>query len=329
MGLGKMGKNLITGGLGFIGLYLAKKLVDDNEKVVLFQRRTEATGLKFFQNIREKVEVISGDLGNWVQVLDVVKNKDISCIYHLGALRTPLSERCPAAAYVANINGTFNVLEAARLFGVDSVIFMSSGDSFRLDVPRLVSNDAPQRPLTMYGVTKVCGERLGECYHAGFGVNFRGVRGAAIIGLGRFANARDASSSLTAYNYLAIQEAAMGRPYTIYVDKSTTMSLLYVKDLVQGLVDLKKAEDGKLTRRIYNLYGFSATAQELVNTVKKYVPEAQIDFKPDQAMIRVSHRLDDTLARNDWGWAPCYSLDEVVRDVIKEVRANRTLYECW
>lgn len=316
-----MGKNLITGGLGFIAYHLAKLLLDEGEEVVLFDVASES---RLAHGIKGSVTIVRGDLSNWVHVLDAVKNNDISCIYHAGAVLPPISEQSPAAAYAVNVTGTFNILEAARLLGVDGVIYPSTLATFGLDVPRIVPNDAPQRPPNMYGVTKVCSERLGEYYRTRFGVNFRGVRFTPIIGMGRFDRAQ------SAYNYLAIQESALGRPYTIYVDKSTTIALLYVKDAVRGLVNLKRAEEAKLTRRVYNLYGFSITAQQLVDSVRRCIPEAQIDFKPDQSMIRLvknlPERLDDTLARADWGWSARYSLDQAVENFIGEVRANRAIY---
>ncbi len=317
-----MGKNLITGGFGFIGYHLAKLLLDEGEEVVLFDVASDS---RLAQGVKSSVTIVRGDLSNWVHVLDAVKDNDISCIYHAGALLPPISEQSPATAYAVNVTGTFNVLEAARLLGVGSVIYPSTLATFGLDVPRIVPNDAPQRPPNMYGVTKVCSERLGEYYHTRFGVNFRAVRFTPIIGMGRFDRAQ------SAYNYLAIQESALGRPYTIYVDESTTIALLYVKDAVRGLVDLKRAEEAKLTRRVYNLYGFSITAQQLVGSVRRCIPEAQIDFKPDQSMIRLvknlPEKLDDTLAREDWGWSPRYSLDQAVENFIGEVRANRAIYE--
>jgi nucleoside-diphosphate-sugar epimerase len=317
-----MGKNLITGGHGFLGYYLAELLLGEGEEVVLFDVVSES---RFTESIKDRLKAVRGDLRNWVQVLDVVKDNDISCIFHAGALLPPVTEQSPAAAYAVNVTGTFNVLEAARLFGVDSVIYLSTLATFGRDVPRIVPNDAPQHPPNMYGVTKVCSERLGEYYYTRFGVNFRGVRFPPIIGMGRFDKAQ------SAYNYLAIQETALGRPYTVYVDTSTTIALLYVKDAVWSLVDLRNAEDRKLTRRVYNLYGFSATAQELVDSVGRCIPEAQIDFKPDQEMItlveNLPQRLDDTLAREDWGWSTRYSLDQAVEDFIGEIRAHRAIYE--
>jgi len=312
-----MGKSLITGGHGFIGYYVVKLLLDEGEQVVLFDVAPES---RLTRGIKDNVKIVRGDLSNWAQVLDAVKGNAIDSIYHAGAPLPPVTEQHPAAAYAVNVTGTFNVLEAARLFDLKSVIYLSSLATFGRDVPPVVPNDASQRPPNMYGVTKVCCERLGEYYYTRFGVNFRAVRFPPIIGMGRFDRAQ------SAYNYLAVQESALGRPYTVYVDKSTTIALLYLKDVLLGLVDLKKAEDEKLTRRVYNLYGFPATAQELVDTVKGYIPDAKIDFKPDQAMItaveNLPQRLDDTVARRDWGWSPRYTLDRAVEDFIQEVRAN-------
>jgi len=322
-----MGRNLITGGFGLIGRRLAKLLLDEGEEVVLFDVASES---RLTKDIKDRVKIVRGDLTNWVQVIDAVKNNNISCIYHLGSLLPPTTEQNPAAAFAVNITGSFNILEAARLLGVDSVTYASSLSTFGFDLPQVIPNDFPQRPPNMYGVTKVCSERLGEYYHSRFGVNFRGVRFPVIMGPGRVLGV-----GWTAFTSLLIEEAAMGRPYTIYVDKSTNAGFLYLKDAAQSLIDLNRVDDERLTRRVYSLYGFSATAQDLVDSVKSYIPEAQIDFKPDQAMLRIietqyaviSKRLDDTLAREDWGWSPHYSLDQAVEDFIKEVRANKAISE--
>jgi threonine 3-dehydrogenase len=208
---------------------------------VLFDVAPES---RFTKGIRDSVEIIRGDLSNWAQVLGVVKDNDVNCIYHAGALLPPVTEQHPAAAYAVNLTGTFNVREAARLFDVESVIYLSSLATLGRDVPAVVPNDASQRPPNMCGVTKACSERLGEYYYSRFGVDFRGVRFRPIIGMGHLDRAQ------SAYNYLAIQESAMGRPYTVYVERSTTIALLYVKDAVLGLLALKKADNARLTRRV-------------------------------------------------------------------------------
>ena len=316
-----MGKNLITGGLGFIGYHLTNLLLDQGEEVTIFD---VAAGSKLFRDIQDRVTLIRGDVSNWSQVLDSVRTSRADCIFHAGAMLPPGSEQNPQAAFSINMNGTYNVLEAARMFDVKSVMFISTLATYGRDVPAVVPNDAAQHPLNMYGVTKVCGERLGEYYQRRFGVNFRGVRLTPILGMGRL------DSAQSAYIYKSGQEAAMGRPYSIYVEPDTSIAILYVKDAAWGLYDLRNAPEDKLSTRIYSLYGLTATGQGIRDAILKAVPDAKIDFQPDAQQTQLVHnlpeKLDDAMARHDWGWAPRYSLDEAVADFVKDVRSKADIY---
>ncbi|HEX77172.1 MAG TPA: NAD-dependent epimerase/dehydratase family protein [Dehalococcoidia bacterium] len=317
-----MAKNLITGGLGFIGCYLARQLLGRGEEVVLFD---VAPGSKLIEDVKDRVKIVRGDLSNWVHVLDAVKNNHIDCIYHCGAILPPFSEESPSAAFMVNVAGTFHVLEAARLMGVESVLFPITIATYGPGVPPEVNEDAPQLPPNMYGTTKVCGERLGEYYHRRFGVNFRAVRFPPIMGPGR------KGAAPSAYSCYVIEEPALGRPYTVYVDKEARIPLLYVEDAVHCLIALKNSHENRLKRRIYNIHGFSPTAQELANAVRKHIPEAKIGFDPDPATMAIINnwprRLDDARAREEWGWSPRYTLDEAVADFVAAVRANPAMYQ--
>jgi len=316
-----MGKNLITGGFGFIGHHLMNLLLAQGEEVAIF----DVVGASRFGAAPEGVKVFRGDVSNWAQVLEAVKESGAECIYHAGAILPPVSEQSPQAAFTINVTGTFNVLEAARLFGVRQVILLSTLATFGRDVPGVVPDNAAQHPPSMYGTTKVCAERLGEYYHRRFGVDFRGVRLTPLMGMGRFDTAQ------SAYVYRAVQDTALGKPYTIYVAPGTPISVTYVKDAAWGLLDLKNAPQDKLTRRVYNLFGFLATGGELAEVVKRVIPEAQLDFKPDPKMIELvmnlPERLDDTLARQDWGWNHRYDLERSVRDMVADIRKHRHVYE--
>jgi len=314
-----MSKNLITGGLGFVGYNLARELLKQGEEVIIFD---VVQNSKLVEDIKGEAKIILGDVGNWNHVLDAIKNNDIDCIYHLGALLTDPAEENHLAAYMrVNANGTFHVLEAARLFDVASVVFTSSLAIFGPGIPPSVSDDAPQKPMTIYGVIKAFGEGLGEYYHRKFGVNFRGVRFPAVIGPGRH-------GAVGAYTSLIIEEPARGRPFIVAVDETAQIPLLYIKDAVLSLVSLEKASDASLTRRVYNLQGFSPTAKEMADTVRRHLPGAHIEFRPQEAAVRVVHswprELDDTNARQDWGWNPAYDLDKTVHDFIAEVQANQS-----
>ncbi len=137
-------------------------------------------------------------------MLSAIKNHDAELIYHTGALLSAQAERYPVSAFRTNLVGTFNVLEAVRLFGVGMVIFASSIATFGEGVSDPVSNKATQKPMTMYGVTKVVSERLGEYYCGRFGVNFRALRLPSIVGVER------GPGGASAYSTLMIEKPARG-----------------------------------------------------------------------------------------------------------------------
>ncbi len=311
-----MPRNLITGGLGFLGRALARKLVEMGEVVVLFDVVDEP---KLEGHWKEEVTTIRGDIVHLPPILEALKAHEIDTIYHAGALLPPVSEQNLPAAFAVNVLGTLNVLEAARLYSVKNVIFVSTIATYGLGLPALVNEDLPQQPRNMYGTTKVCGERLGEQYHRRHGVNFRAVRFPPILGAAR----RDSAPS--AFSYLAIREPAVGRPYTIYIERKDSIPVLYIKDAVQGLISLNASEESRLKRRVYNIHGFSLSAGDLAEMVKKHIPKAQISFQPDPAMMDIIRGwpiLDDSRARQEWGWQPEYLLEESVKDFISEVQAN-------
>jgi len=173
---------LITGGMGFIGTYLARALLKDGEEVVLFDIVPSSP---LIRDIKDKVKIVRGDLSSWAEVLEVVKTYKIDGIYHTGALLSASAEEKPITAYQVNAGGTFNILEAAKLFDIERVVYLSTIASYGLGIPDVVDEDTIQMPISMYGVTKVFSERLGEYYNRKFGVDFRGVRLPAVIGPGR------------------------------------------------------------------------------------------------------------------------------------------------
>jgi threonine 3-dehydrogenase len=314
---------LITGGLGFIGTHLARRLVSIGEKVVLFDVTRQS---RLIADIKDRVTIVQGDLGNWSQVLDAVKSNDIDGIFHTGALLSASAEESPLTAYNVNSNGTFYVLEAARFFDVRTVVFLSTIATYGPGLGDRVDDDAAQRPTTMYGVTKVFSERLGEYYHSKFGVNFRGVRLPSVIGPGR------GGGGVSAYSSLIVQEPAAGRPYDVFVDEQTRIPLLYIKDAVGAMISLAEAREDKLKSRMYNIEGFSPTALELATVVRKYVPDdARLQFRPVPEMVKIAQswprELDGTNATRDWGWKSEYSLERAVQDFVKEFGARRDMFD--
>jgi nucleoside-diphosphate-sugar epimerase len=318
-----MAKRFITGGAGMVGRQLARMLLARGDEVVIFDVSPAA---KLPEDIRERVTLMRGDLSNWAEVMSAVESARPETIYHIGALMPPASEQSHASAWGINVNGTMHILEAARLFDVHTVVYSSTTATFATSLPEPVPNDFAQHPVTLYGVTKVCSERLGEYYHRRYAVDFRGVRFLSILGPGRVPG-----SGWSAYTSLVIEECARGNPYVIKVNADLRLRFIYVKDAALSLLQLGDADSGRLTTRMYNLDGFSASTEELVGGVTAVLPEARITWEFDPAYQRVmdtqygniQHRMDDSAARADWKWQPVFSRDEAIRDFIVDVRNGR------
>ena len=250
---------LITGGTGFIGSQLARFLHQKGDKVTLFDIEPN---LSLIGDIKDKVNVVRGDLACLSDVLSATKNHNTELIYHTGALLSARAERYPISAFKTNLVGTFNVLEAARFFEVGMVIFASSIATFGEGVSDPILNEAPQKPMTMYGVTKVASERLGEYYCRRFGVNFRALRLPSIVGLGR------GSGGASAYSTLMIEKPARGESYQVYVSQDSKIPILYIKDALRAFMGLQEADETKLRRRVYNIGGISPTVGQIAGSVR-------------------------------------------------------------
>lgn len=311
---------LITGGSGFIGLELTKSLVNRGEKVVIFDKVIDDS---LFAT-DERVQKVKGDITNWPEVLNVVQQNRIDTIFHLAAILSAISEESPWASININALGTLYVLEAARLFKVNKVIFTSSMGVYGItSYNSVVTEDSVQRPSTIYGVTKVFGELLGLYYHTKFGIDFRGVRFPQLIGPGV------KTMGFGQYSSWLIEAAIKREPFDVWVPEDTVIPLMYIKDAIRSLIMLYDAPEDKIKTRVYNLGQIlpPPTAKDLVDTVKRYYPDAQIAFKPDPKAVSVLKTIPRMIkadaAQQEWGWHIAYDLEETVKDFIEEVKIMR------
>lgn len=317
-----MARNLVTGGMGLLGIYLARELLAEGEEVILFQRRGELPSTA--ADIKDKSIVHAGDVRNWVQVLEAVRDHAIDTVYHAAALLTKDCEESAANGFRTNVVGTLNILEGARILGVKNVIFVSTGSTYGFKShPKRILDDTPQKPETMYATTKVCCERLGEQYWRQYGLNFRAARFAVVVG-----PAKQHSYHFGDWSGI-IERTALNEPYTAHSDPNIACAYIYVKDAVRALVGLKKADESKLRQRVYNVHGFLATLAEVDQVLRKHIPGTRISFDWDRgeamraANEAVSYEMDNTSALQDFGYQTSYPLQEMVEDFIREVRAGR------
>ncbi len=315
---------LITGGTGLLGREVARQLVDRNEEIVLFDIVPRE---KMWADIKEKVKFVRGNLANWASVLNVVKEYRPKSIFHLGAMLSLPCEMDPWAAYQVNCNGTTYILDAARLFGVEKVIFSSSIAAVSCpEVPDVATDYTLQRPRLIYGVTKLFGELLGRFYNKKFGLDFRAIRYSCVIapGVKTLGGAQCIPWS--------IEHAVKGESYDLWLEPEVSIAILYYKDAARATIMLHDAQKEQIQTMCYNVIGINLNnVQEFIDIVKKHIPEAKIGFKPDpekmQALEGLPRAFDESRAQAEWNWRHKYSAEEMIQDFIEEVRTRKELHE--
>jgi len=322
---GKKMDVLVTGGTGFIGSEVVRVLLKRGERVTAFDINPST---KLLEDVKDKVKVVRGDLGNFSHVLSVVKESKPKVIYHLGGMLSVPSDADPQAAFRANAMGTFHVLEAARLFDVEKVLFSSTLATYGLNIREGKIDDFTlQRPELFYGCTKVFCELMGLFYRRKYGLDYRGVRYPSIVGPGV------KTPGIVQYNAWVIEECAKGRPYTVYVRPDTRCPIMYYKDAARAIVMLGDAPRESIQMVNYVVAGPTpaASAQELVDMVRAKIPGAKIDFKVDEEKQKIIDKLvlpvDDSLARKEWGWYPEYDQERIVEDFLEELRNHPERYD--
>lgn len=318
-------KVLITGGTGFISAELARLLLSQGENVILFDIDPNYARIN---DIKDQVKIVRGDLANWAEVFNVVKENNIEGVYHLGSMLSVPSEANPWASFRVNVCGTMHMLEAARLFNVEKVAFSSTTATYGLGVKRVITDETIQRPTTMYGCGKVYCELLGSFYRRKFGLDFRSVRFPSVVGPGV------KTPGVAQFTSWMIEHAVQGKPYECFVSEETKVPVIYFKDAVSSIEMLFQAPKEQINTVNYNVAGVTPTlsAKELELTIKKYIPEVQVTYKPDPQIMQFYRSfnvevIDDGKAREEWGWIPTYlDFDKLVADFINEVRLHPERY---
>lgn len=309
-----MKKILVTGSVGQIGSELTMELRKryGNDNVVAGGRKTKPSEKLLNSGPFEVVDCTDMDT-----LRKVVKKHDIDTIYHLAAILSAVAEAKPQLAWDVNINGLYNVLEVAQ--ENECVVFTpSSIGAFGLSTPLDdTPQDTIQRPNTMYGVTKVAGELLCDYYHKRFGVDTRGVRYPGII-----SNETLPGGGTTDYAVEIYYEAIKNKKYTCNLGAGTFLDMMYMPDAIKAAIDLMEADPGKLKHRnAFNVTAMSFDPEIIAAEIKKIIPEFTMDYKVDPVKQAIAdswpNNMDDSAAKEEWGWEPEYTLPEMTKDMIE------------
>ena len=311
-----MKKILVTGATGQIGseLTLALRERYGNENVVAAGHKRKPSEELLNSG---PFEII--DCGTISTVEKVVKKYKIDAIYHLAAILSAVAEANPKLAWDVNISGLCNVLDVAREHGC-AVFTPSSIGAFGPNTPKdNTPQDTIQRPSMMYGITKVTGELLCDYYHKKYGVDTRGVRFPGIISYVTLPG-----GGTTDYAVEIYYEALKHRRYTSYLKPDTYMDMMYMPDAIKAAIDIMEANPSKLLHRnAFNVTAMSFAPEEIADEIKKYIPDFVIDYKIDPIRQSIAdswpNKMDDSAAREEWGWQPSYDLASMTKDMLDKL----------
>ena len=304
-------KILITGAGGQLGCDLASLLKDRGHLVI----GTDIASRPAHMPADEWHHL---DVADKNSVISLFRQDKPEVVYHLAAILSARGEEIPQQTYKVNEIGTFNVLEACREAHVRQLMYCSSIAVFGANTPDPTPDDTALLPTTMYGVTKVGGELLGNYYHARWGFDFRGVRFPGLI------SAALPGGGTSDYALFMYVDGVRIGTYEAFCRPDTRIPLMYMPDALRALVELSEAPREKLRRCVYNIAAFSPEAREIADSVKKQVPGVKLTFRPDKRRQAIldswPNALDDTCAQNDWGWKPAFDLEQMGIDLIPKVR---------
>jgi len=262
------------------------------------------------------------------EFLDVLDNKKISEtidkfkiteIYHLAAILSGNAEKNPMWAWDINMRGLFNVLELARDKKIKKLFWPSSMGAFG---PLTPSINTPQYtimdPNTVYGISKLAGERWVEYYFEKYNLDVRSLRYPGLISY-----KADAGGGTTDYAVEIFYSAIRSKKYKCFLKKDSRLPMMYMDDAVNATINLMETDTKNISvRSSYNLGGISFTPEELVIELKKYVPELKVKYSPDfrQAIADSWPRsISDEVAFKDWGWKHEFDLKKMTRVMYEEI----------
>lgn len=307
---------LITGGTGFIGAEIARMILASDPDADLHVTH-RSNNLGRLAGIEDKVTLHHLDLVDHDSVDRVISDVAPERLFHFGAMLTGPGEADPQTLLAINATGFIRTIEAARMAGTRQMIFASSIGTYGRDLgDGPITDLSLQRPSSVYGVTKVFGENLGAWYRDKYDLDFRSLRYPSIVGPGV------TTWSLAQYTSWMIEKPAQGEPFEAWVDPSAIVAILHYKDAARAALELAAAPAESITGINYLVNGIAPTpsAAEIAAAVQSQIPDAQITFAPEPGMPR-RIIIDDQAARDEWGWAASYSLDDMVTDMIDAVNS--------
>ncbi|MDI1233025.1 MAG: NAD-dependent epimerase/dehydratase family protein [bacterium] len=314
---------LVIGACGQLGTELVESLrtiYGDSHVIASDIRQSEHAVFK--QGPFENLDILDKN-----RLSEILTKYQPSQVYHLAALLSATAEAKPKLGWTLNMDGLFNVLDAAVDFKIGKVYWPSSIAVFGPSTP---VNHTPQNcvmdPNTIYGITKLAGERYCEYYFQKRGVDVRSLRYPGLIG-----HKSDPGGGTTDYAVSIYHDALTSGHHNCFLKDNTELPMLYMPDALKATLDIMHApaENVKI-RSSYNLAGMSFSPAEITAAIQKFIPGFTTEYNPDKRQAIADswpNSIDDSEAKKDWGWQPAYDLDTMTKDMLVNLapRYGKTL----
>ena len=311
-----MGKKLVIGSSGQIGVELIEQLAKD-----FGPNQVIAADIKLVSEGKTLgVEYITLDVLDKEKLFEIIKQHNISEVYLLAAMLSAIAEKNIQLAWDLNMKGLFNILDLAKEKHIEKIFWPSSIAVFGPTSPKL---NTPQstllEPSTVYGISKMSGERWCEYYFLKYGVDVRSLRYPGIISY------KSPPGGGTTDYAIEIFHAAINHGfYDSFIAKEVTLPMVYMQDAIRATMEIMQVERKKLTiNSSYNLAAISFSPEEIANEIKLLFPEFQITYSPDfrnNIALSWPSIIDDSFARNDWGWEHNFDLKKTTLEMVNGIK---------
>ncbi len=309
-------KALIIGASGQIGSELVATLRGriGNQNVVASDIKEPDNGSELLNGPFEVLDVMNGEL-----LKAIVEKHQITEVYLLAALLSATAEKKPMFAWQLNMDGLFNVLNLAKEGSLKKVFWPSSIAVFGPSSPKYLTPQVTvMEPTTVYGISKLAGERWCEYYHKQYGVDVRSIRYPGLISTKSLPG-----GGTTDYAVDIFYKAKKGEEFTCFLSEETALPMMFMDDAINATLNLMEADKSCLTiHSSYNVASLSFSPRQLTEAIRHIIPNFVVHYKPDfrQAIADTwPASIDDTVARKDWGWKAEYGLQKMVKEMLEKI----------
>ncbi|MDQ1833357.1 NAD-dependent epimerase/dehydratase family protein [Massilia scottii] len=279
-------------------------------------------------NVYKAARYTQLDVLDKARLTALVADEGITQVYQLAALLSATGEQAPLKAWTLNMDGLLNILEVARERGEAGkplrVFWPSSIAAFGPNTPpKATPQYTVMDPTTIYGISKLAGERLCEYYFTKYGVDVRSIRYPGIISY-----KSPPGGGTTDYAIAIFHAALRGERYECFLGPDTTLPMIYMPDAIRATIELMDAPSRQIAvRSAYNVAGVSFNPGELAAAIKRALPAFEIGYQPDSRQAIAAswpQSLDDSVATADWGWKAQVGLDQLVPDMLANIDVKLT-----